>query len=326
MDEIIQSPPAPLIVSEQQEQIIRACCLYQWLTIPDMAMILGLPTSLNYVRRLAASLAGKSDGVPGQFLYRFALTQRAGGNGLRVFVPGEASRDLLRQEQDADGFVWHSPATMQRYSYSFVSHNIAVTRLCICAALFCRDNPSYYLVETRLASDIARTPPRVSLRTDRQPPTVSVIPDCWLFIERVADGQGTALWCEVDNSTTYREAFHRRLSARTALITSEAYAEYFGTDAVLICFAVLSNETRMHTLRYWTWELLAREKREHLASRVRFATIEYLKLYEHVQTLFTKPVWLLPADRSQEHSPYVSLLPPPQDKEETDDNIAPTAD
>ena len=287
MDDALQTPPDPVIVSAQQEQLIRACCLYQWLTIPDMAMILNLPTSLNYVRRLAASLAGKSDEVPGQFLFRFALNRRSGGGGVRVFVPGEASRDLLRQEQDADGFVWHSPSTMQRYSYSFVCHNLAVTRLCICAALFCRDNPSYYLVETRMAYDIACTPPRASYTLDGKPTTSIVIPDCWLFIERVADGQGTALWCEVDNATTYRQAFHRRLSARLALITSEVYSEYFGTDAVLLCFAVLGNEARMHTLRQWTWELLVREKREQLASRFRFTALEYTKLYGQIQTLFT---------------------------------------
>jgi hypothetical protein len=326
MDETIQSPPAPVIVSEQQEQLIRACCLYQFLTILDMAYLLGLPTSLNYIRRVAGSLAGNNDQEHGHYLYRFPLTQRSGGNGLRVFVPGEASQDLLQQEQDADGFVWHSPATMQRYSYSFVCHNLAVTRLCICATLFCKDNPSYYLAETRLSYDIVRNPPRVSLTTDGQPPLVPVIPDCWNFIERVADGEGTALWWEVDNSTTYRQSFHRRLSARLALITSAAYSEYFGTDAVLICFAVLGNEDRMHTLRHWTWELLAREKRTHLASRFRFTAIEYIKLYDQIQTLFTKPLWHLPADRSEEDSPYVSLLPPPQDKEETNDTIAPTAD
>jgi len=326
MIDVSHSPPEPVIVSAQQERIIRACCQYQWLTIPDMAMILGLPTSGNYVRRLAASLAGKRDGVPGQLLFRFALNQRSGGGGPRVFVPGEASRDLLRQEQDTDGFVWHSPSTMQRYSHSFVCHNLAVSRLCICAALFCRDNPSYYLVETRLSSDIAPTPPRASFTLDGKPTTSIVIPDSWLFIERVADGEGTALWCEIDNATTYRQAFTRRLSARLALITSEAYAEFFGTDAVVLCYAVLSNESRMHTLRYWTWDLLVRAEREQLASRFLFTTIEYTKLYEHIQTLFTKPVWALPADRSQEDAPKVALFPPPQDKEASHGTSAQTSD
>jgi len=245
---------SPLVLSEQDEQIIRACCLYQWMTILDMAMLLELPTSLNYIRKLAASLAGNKDEVPGHYLYRFALPQRAGGNALRVFVPGEASRTLWPQD-DGDGFIWKAPSTMQRHSYSFVYHNLAVSRLCICATRFCREHPEYYLVETRLY-DIARNPPRVSLTTDGGENSLSVIPDCWLYIERVADGQGTALWFEVDNATTYRVAYQRRLAARLEFITSEGgYASYFGTPVVLLCYAVLGKapglrEARMHTLRH----------------------------------------------------------------------------
>ena len=316
MKEASQTPPEPVMVKEQEEQIIRACCLYQWMTIVDMAYLLGLPSSLNYVRRLAAHLAGTKDQEPGHFLYRFALAHRAGGNALRVYVPGEASRHLFQQEEDANGFVWNNPSTMERYSYSFVSHNLAVTRLCICAALFCRDNPAYYLVETWLAYDISRKPPRVSLTRDGNPTTVPVVPDSWLFIERVADGERTAIWCEVDNSTTYRQSYHRRLSARLELITSKAYSEYFGTDAIVICYAVLGNEARMHTLRHWTWELLVEQERTQFAPLFRFASVEYETLYDQIQTLFTKP-WHLPADRGQEDSPQVALLPPPQYKENT---------
>jgi hypothetical protein len=321
MDEPTRTPPEPVILREQDEKLIRACCRYQWMTSLDMAMLLNLPTSLNYVRRIAASLAGNNDGVPGQYLYRLSLPRRSGGgNALRVFVPGEATRRLLHEE-DSDGFVFTPPATMRRYSYSFVCHNLAVTRLAICAAtLFCRDNPSYYLVETRLSYDIARTPPRVSFTLDGKPTTSTVIPDCWLYIERVADGQGTALWLEVDNSTTYRTSFHRRLSARLAIITSEAYEEYFGTDAVLLCYAVLGNEDRIHTLRHWTWELLEKQERVQLAPFFRFASIEYETLYREALTLYTKPVWRLPADRDNDDPALVALLPPPQDKEEAHGN------
>jgi hypothetical protein len=287
------------------------------MTILDMAYIVNMPGSLNRVRKVAALLAGNKDREPGHYLYRFPLAKRSGGNGLRVLVPGGASRTLWPQA-DLDGFVFNNPSTMERYSYSFVCHNLAVTRLGICAALFCRDNPAYYLVETRLSYDIARTPPRVSLTTDGNIAAVPVIPDLWLFIERVADGVGTALWFEVDNATTYRQSFHRRLAARLALITNDTYSEYFGTDSVLICYAVLGNEARMHTLRHWTWELLARQERLQLAPFFRFASVEYEKLYEQYHTLFIQPVWRLPADRDNDDPTHAALLPPPQDKEEPD--------
>jgi hypothetical protein len=323
MTDASHTPPEPVVLREQDEKLIQACCRYQWMTVVDfwywLGSVLGKPRSRNHVSKVVSRLAGGKDGTPGQYLYKFALLKTTTGNALRVFVPGEATRKLLHEEEDENAFVFTTPATMQRRSYSFVRHNLAVTRLCICAALVCRD-PHYSLVETRLSSDIARTPPRVSLTTDGKPISVPVIPDCWLFIERVADGKGTALWFELDNSTTYRQAFHRRLAARLQIITSEAYCSYFGTPAVLLCYAVLDNEDRMHTLRHWTWELLTRQEREHLATHFRFASVEYETLYREALTLFMQPVWRLPADRSHDDPALVALLPPPQDKEEAHGN------
>jgi hypothetical protein len=322
---------SPLVISEQEEKLIRACCLYQWMTILDMAYLLHLPNSLNYVRKVAARLAGNKDYEPGHYLFRFPLTQSAGGNGLRVFVPGEASRHLLRRQEDlsagrhdADGFIWNNPAAMQGYSYSYVYHNLAATRICICAAVLCREEPSYYLSETRLAYSMARKPLRDSLTMDGKQTTVSAIPDCWLFIERVADGQGTALWFEIDNSTENRGNYTRRLQARLALVQSEAYSSYFGTAAVLLCYAVLSRTPeleaatmRMHTLARWTHEVLVQKELEHFAPLFRFAVIEYETLYGQSQTLFTKPLWLLPGP-TKEDSPHVSLLPSTEPQEEPD--------
>ena len=313
----------PLVVSEQEEQLIRACCLYQFLTIPDMVYALPESVSLNYMRKLAARLAGNKDQKPGQYLYRFRLGQRASGNALRVFVPGEASQSLLGKEDDADGLVWTNPSTMQRYSYSFVYHNLAVTRLCLCASLFCREHKEYYLAETLLSYSIARNPPRVSLTPDG--PETRVIPDSWLFIERVADGEGYGLWLEIDNCSEFRKSYHRRLSARLALVTSEggAYPSYFGTPAVLLCYAVLGKSpelagARMHTLRHWTWELLVKDKLVNLAPLFRFATIDYESLYQHTKRLFLEPVWLMPEDPENDTFQYVSLLPPTAPQEEPD--------
>jgi hypothetical protein len=315
----------PLVLKEQNELIIRACCLYQFMTVIDMAYLLDMPTSLNYVRKVVAGLAGKKDQVPGHYLYRFPLPQRSGGNALRVFVPGEASRNLLHLEDDADGYIWNNPVTMQGYSYSFVYHNLAVTRVALCASVFCRENPEYYLAETRLSYDISRNAPRVSLTTDEKQSPVSVIPDCWLFIERVSDGQRYALWVEVDNATQFRKSFQRRLSARLELIKGEGYASYFGTPAVLLCYAVLGKtpelrDARMHTLRGWTHGLLVEQKRTQFAPLFRFTALDYDKLYEQKRTLFTGPIWYLPEDPKQENPQHVSLLPTPQTQEERDGN------
>jgi hypothetical protein len=169
---------------------------------------------------------------------------------------------------------------------------------------------------------MARNPPRVSLTTDGQQTTIAV-PDCWLYIERVADGQGTALWFEVDNATEYRVNYQRRLQARLALLKSEgAYAAYFGTPVVLLCYTVIGmpevRDARMHTLRRWSHEVLTQEELQHFAPLFRFTALAYETLYEHTQTLFTQPIWYLPADPNQEDPQRVSLLPPSETQEDPD--------
>ena len=306
-----QSPSKPVVISERKEQIIRACLRYQYLTVVDLCFLLGLPNSRNYVRRLASRLAGNSDHADGHYLYRFALPQRTGGNARRVFVPGTASHELLRQTGEAPAAVI-KPATLQGYSYSYVVHNLAVARLAVCATLL---YPEYVLAEIRLWSDLAARPPRVSLGAAGEETTIAVIPDCWVYLQRLTDGRGHVLWFEVDNATEAITAFKRRVRARIALIASEAYAAYFGTPAVLLTYAVIGTdqkrrEERCETLRQWTKAVLVQDQREDWAGTFRFAAIDYETLYEQQDALFLKPIWQLP----DEPNP-VALLTPPETEE-----------
>jgi hypothetical protein len=297
------------------------------MTVLDIATLLGSPPSLNHYRRVMAGLSGGTkDQVSGHFLYKWSLLKTRWGNATRVFVPGEASRELLAQWPDKDGMTWNYPARMQSYSYSYVNHNLAVTRLAICAAaLFCQQNPAYTLAELRLWHDMHQRPPRLNPGAEGEQTSLSVIPDLWIYLKRVADGRGPGLWFEIDNSTTFRQTYLRRLRARLSLIESEAYAEYFGTRSALLCFAVLDKnkspqqqQARLKNLLEWTMDFLVKEELEEWTSVFRFAAIDYDKLYEQSDHLFREPIWSVPGSTS-----LLPLIPPPSDKEDTHGQTTP---
>jgi hypothetical protein len=275
---------------------------------------------------MAGLAGGKKDLVPGHFLFKWSLPKTRWGNATRVFVPGDRSRELLDQWGDKDGMTWNYPAKMQSYSYSFVYHNLAVVRIAILAALFCREYPAYTLAELRLWHEMAGRPPRVSLGAEGAQSSVLVIPDLWMYLQR--DGRGPALWFEVDNATEYRQNFLRRVRARLSLLESEAYAEFFGTKAALLCYAVLGKspelrKARLENLCKWTNDFLVKEQWEEWASKCRFAAIEYEKLYEQKDHIFTQPIWHGPGKPGK--TAAHPLISPPKVTEQTDGhNNAPT--
>jgi hypothetical protein len=310
----VQSSPNPqqsqaMLVSELREQLIRACLRYQFMTVVDFCQwlraLLGRCPTRNHVGKVVSGLA-KDD-----YLHSFALPKTRSGAATKVYVPGEASRELLAQWADEDGMTWNYPAKMQNYSYSYVLHNLAVTRLAICAALFCRERQSYTLSELRLWHEMTGSPPRVSLEVEGEQTAMTAIPDCWAYLQRVADGRRFGLWFEVDNSTSFRQTFLRRVRARLSLFESEAYAEYFGTAAVVPCYAVIGKspdlaKARLKNLCHWVNDFLVKEEWAEWAAKLRFAVIDYEALYQQTDQLFTAPLWSVPGS-----STLLPLLPPP---------------
>jgi hypothetical protein len=316
----------PVILTELEDRIIQACLRYQFTTVLDHYYLHGCPPSLNQYRRVMAGLAGgKKDQLPGHLLFKWAFPKTRWGNATRIFVPGEASRELLAQWADEDGMTWNYPSRMQSYIYSCVYHNLAVVRLAICAALFCREHSAYTLSELRLWHDLQQRPPRLNPGAEGAQTSPSVIPDCWMYLQRVADGRGHVFWFEVDNSTTFQQTFLRRARARLSLFESAAYAEYFGTPAVILCYAVLDKKkspeltkARLKNLLEWTNDFLVKEELEDWGSKFRFAAIEYETLYEQRNHLFTAPIWAVPGSTS-----LLPLIPPPSNTENTHEQTTP---
>jgi hypothetical protein len=306
-----------VLVSELKEQLIRACCRYQWMTVEDfwhwLAAVHGSPPSRNHVGKVVSGLA-KDD-----YLHKFALAKTRAGNATNVFVPGVSCRTLLRQQGEEDAFFWNTPATMQGYSYSYVVHNLTATRLAIGAALHFRDHPEYYLAETRMSYAMLRTPPRLS-PSDPQTP-LTVIPDLWLHI--IADGTEYPLWIEVDRGSESRSAFQRLLRARLLYCKSDQYEEYFGTRHVRLCYAITSSkpphdDDRLNAMLKWADEVLKKENLLAWAGVLRFTTIEYEKLYDQINQLFSQDCW---------YRPYSSipgtLFSPTTSQETPDDHDSP---
>jgi hypothetical protein len=305
-------------VSELEEQLIRACCRYQWMTVDDFRQYLaaagGKPPTRNHVGKVVSSLAGGSDETPGHYLYKFALPKTTSGNARRVFVPGASCREFLRQTGEVNAFLLNNPATMQGYSYSFMLHNLTVSRLAIGAALYFREHPAYYIAETLLSYDMLRTPPRLS-PSDPQT-ALTVIPDLWLHII-ADDGTEYPCWIEVDRGSETRSTFQRLLRARLLYVKSDQYQEYFGTRHVRLCYTITSSnppdkDSRLNAILAWADELLTKEKLHAWAPFIHVTTIEYETLYDHLPRLFAEPVWYQPNNKSSVllFSPITTQEPP----------------
>jgi hypothetical protein len=175
---------------------------------------------------------------------------------------------------------------------------------------------------------MAANPPRVLLPAQNH--ATPLIPDVFVFLQRLTDGGGTPLWFEVDNGTTYRVAFLRRLQARLAYLKSKDYAAYFGTPAATLCYVVITKDqkrrlARLQSLACWIDEFLVEERKESWASIFRLIAVEYETLYEHTTELFTEKLWYPPGKIRSDTAPSLSLLPPPKEMENTHaDNNTPS--
>jgi len=145
---------------------------------------------------------------------------------------------------------------------------------------------------------LARTPPTVTVETEGHTTTIAVIPDGWLLFES-GDGEKFPILLEIDRGTEYQERFKQHLKARIEFIRSGVYARVFQTPAVVVAYVTTGQipeyrESRRTTMQRWTQELLAHLDLADWASRFRFASVEYDKLY--TTPLFDAPMWYRPDD------------------------------
>jgi hypothetical protein len=296
----------PFILNSKEERILQAVHDLECLTLDDIMHLLFAKGSRTHVGAIMRKLSGGRDFDDQAFLWRFPLPTAAKGTKERVYCLGAKAREVLAME-DA-----HRPSKFRYLSYSPILHDLMLSRFLTVATTYCTAQTDYTLLETRTCYQLARNPPHLTVNTNGQKATITVIPDAWLDFERVEDGNAYPLWLEIDRGTENRQKFQQLVRNRLAFVKSPQYEQMFNTTAVLFCYVTTGAtperaDIRLHNMLRWTEELLPKEEeegkeesqRQQLAALFRFTTVEYPNMYVRPHALFTEPVWHKPLVNEQ---------------------------
>ena len=309
-DEPVQKP---IILNSNEERILQAVHDLECLTLDDIMHLLQFSKGARtYVGSIMRKLSDGRDYDDQQFLYRFPVPSSTKGAKERVYCLGAKARAVLAIE-DA-----YRPSKFRYLTYSPILHDLVLSRFLTLAFTYFTSQRDYRLLETRTCYQIVRNPPCIPLNTNGQKSTIAVIPDAWLSIERVKDRSTYPLWIEIDRGTENRQKFQQLTRNRLALVKSPQYEKIFNTKAVLFCYVTAGTpektDFRLDNMLRWTEEVLPHKdlltkkeeltpadklhlkEREQWASLFRFATVEYMTMYEQTHTLFEERVWYKPDD------------------------------
>lgn len=317
-------------LTERQERVLKAVNAVPFMSVQEIRRWPLSGASVSSARALVRDIAedvGAEDGNNNGYLYYASLPTR--GNWLRLYTISSRGAKYLRKI-GVQVTWWGKGYKLRNYSISYLRHQHAVAKLLVALHCFCRENRAYEVAEALTSQDLIRQPPCATVHADGQEAKVAVLPDAWVYVERVADGQGSALWFEIDNNgNEYRTRFQQLARARLALIKNGFYADYFGTTCVLLCYLVTGATsftqriTRLRTIRRWIQEVLAQEKLEDWASVFRFAMVEDFS----TSPLFDAPIWHC-ADDSDDQVPLLDPVTPTTqhaavaDKEKSDGELS----
>jgi hypothetical protein len=281
---------ALLPLSPTEEEILKVMSTYRYMTAIDVAYSLFSPTSLTYVRSILTRLSGGDDFKERECLYRFPWPSGKAGNPERIFTLGSAGREAV-QSLGISVDWYYRPSKTGRLNGSYLAHQLLVNRFVICACRFTSQQPDYTLADVMLSYEIERS---LHKRTGE-----AVVPDAWLHFARI-DGRKFPVLVEIDRGTEDQERFKNHVRGRLEFIRSGEYARVFGTPAVIIAYATTGPihghaDSRRETMAAWTLEVLRELKLESWAGIFRFTSaVEYTRLYEQGNDLFTKPLWYRP--------------------------------
>jgi Replication-relaxation len=283
-----------LPLSPTEEEMLKTLSTYRFMTALDMAYSLFSPKSLTHVRSMLTRLAGGDDFQERSYLYRFPLPSGKPGNPERLFTLGSEGLAVVRS-LGIPAKWYYRPSTTGRLNGSYLAHQLLVTRFVICACRFTNQHPDYILADVRLCYELEGQIGKQGGET--------VVPDAWLLFERVTDGARSPVLVEMDKGSEYQERFKDHVRGRLAFIQSGEYARVFGTPAVIIAYATIGRsqehaDTRRRTMAAWTMEVLRELELPSWAGIFRFTSaLEYTRLYEQGDALFTEPVWYRPDEQ-----------------------------
>jgi hypothetical protein len=270
------------MITAREEQILKAIWYYRYVTARDIAYQQFEITSLNHVREILARLAGNIDLDENNYLCRFTLPSISKKPQEKVFVLGAKGRRVLSEMGMPIGWYFR-PNRLKFLSYSYVIHNLILTRTMIAAAQWAKEHASFSLVDKRISYEL----------------TGSVIPDCWLLFEehtpQVVYEQ--PIMFEIDRGMELKNKFRAHVRGRIQYLQSGEYKKTFKTDLATIAYATTGQTpeyclARRKAMCTWIRELLKERNMENWAGVFRVASLEFGKLYDN--SLFEQEVWYRP--------------------------------
>ena len=270
-----------MILSARDEEILKAVWYYRYITARDLTNLLFAKTSITHMREILATLSGGDDLQTHQYLCRFTLPS-LNGTREKVYVLGSRGRRFLT-DKGLSATWYFRPHKLKFLSYSYVLHNLILTRTLIAASLWAKDNPDVNLVDKRISYELAG----------------KVVPDGWLLFE-VQTPEGVyeqPVVIEIDRGMENKDKFRAHVRGRINYIQSGEYQKIYRTDVTTIAYATtgqteLYRTTRQKAICAYIMELLKDMRMESWAGVFRVASIEFNKLYEN--ELFESEVWYRP--------------------------------
>ena len=247
---------AKTILSARDEDILRAVYYYRYVTALDITCQQFARASLNHAREILSRLAGNSDLDTHNYLCRFTLPAINKKPQEKVFVLGAKGRRVL-QSMGLPATWYFRPHKLKFLSYSYVLHNLILTRTLIAAGVWAKEHPTFLLTDRRISYELSG----------------KVIPDGWLmFEEHTNDGvyEHPVLF-EIDRGMENKHKLRNHVRGRINYFQSGEYKKTFQTDLATIAYVTTGQtpeyrETRRKTMCLWITELLNEMRLERLGT------------------------------------------------------------
>jgi hypothetical protein len=269
------------MLTARDEEILKAVWYYRYITARDLCALLFAKTSITHMREILAGLSGKEDLQTHNYLCRFTLPSPKPSQE-KVYVLGARGRRFLARTGLPASWYFR-PHKLKFLSYSYVLHNLILTRTLIAAGVWAKNHPAVTLTDKRICYELPG----------------KVIPDGWLLFEEQTP-QGVyeqPVMIELDRGMENKDKFRAHARGRINYIQSGEYKKTFKTDLATIAYATTGQTeayktTRRKAMSAWIMELLKDMRMESWAGVFRVASVEFQTLYDNA--LFEEEVWYRP--------------------------------
>lgn len=280
--------PVAFVLSPADDDILRAVFRYHYLTINQVARLLGKSRTTVAARLKRLTDAG--------YLHAITVPTRQ-GNGPNVYALANNGLQFLG---DAGLPVPKRTrlSTERQYSYLFFSHTLAVNDFLMDVELFTARHPDVTIERLYHDRDLKRMPVQVD---DGAGGKAVVIPDG--YVDLLFSNTYQACWAlELDRGTEDQRTWRKKVRLLVAYAAGP-YVQAFGTGALTICVVTTAPSERLRQLYQWTEEELSEANLTNHADLFYFAGYTPGTILD--DRVFLVPGWRVPF---QQHA--VALVDP----------------